>query len=378
MVADSIPFPLLFAEDVPSRFLRSDASFDITEKLAELTAPAGPTGKRDKVLILSNRKDLHADRVAIELVRREVPVCRFHTEELLDSCLVSMYLGEHDESLGTLELPSGDLVLEEVRSVCFRRPELPICGSGLYRLTGVMGTTEAVDFVARETEAALYNLFGLLHDAFWISNPNQLDAADHKLVNLKLAKSVGLLIPRTIVTNDPSRVRAFYESCHGNVIVKTFCGLTGASDGNGRAIFASPVLPEHLDKVHLVKHVPCLFQEYVPKDVELRVTIVGRQLFATEIHSQLSPISRHDWRRYDLSNTPYYPCSLPASVERGCREILSHYGLVFGAIDMIRRPDGAYVFLELNANGQWLWIQQLTGLPIAEAIADLLARGSID
>lgn len=42
---------------------------------------------------------------------------------------------------------------------------------------------------------------------------------------------------------------------------------------------------------------------------------------------------------------------------------------------MIVTPKGDYVFLEINPDGQWLWIERLTGLPISEAIADLLLRG---
>lgn len=46
--------------------------------------------------------------------------------------------------------------------------------------------------------------------------------------------------------------------------------------------------------------------------------------------------------------------------------------LKFGAIDLIKDKDGNYVFLEINPNGQWAWVQTQTGLPIAEAIIDEL------
>ncbi len=373
----SVPFPLLFAEAMPSSHSGARQGFDVTERLAELTLPAGPTGKKDKVLILSNRQDAHADRVAVELLRREVPVCRFHTEELSSSGLLSLHLGEHAQDLGTLALPSHHLRIEEVKSVWFRRPKLPMFDGGNgHGSPEPSRIDEAVDFVAHETEAAIFGLLALLEDVFWVSHPNQFQASDNKLANLKLAESCGLPIPRTMVTNDPDRAKAFYESCDGQMIVKPFCGLPGPPT-KGRALFANRVRPEHLEHLYLVKHAPCLFQEYVPKDVELRVTIVGHQVFAAEIHSQQSLISRDDWRRYDLTNTPYYPSSLPLGIQEACLAILAHYGLPFGAIDMVRRPDGACVFLELNANGQWLWVQNLTGLPIAEAIAGILARGSI-
>jgi glutathione synthase/RimK-type ligase-like ATP-grasp enzyme len=50
-------------------------------------------------------------------------------------------------------------------------------------------------------------------------------------------------------------------------------------------------------------------------------------------------------------------------------------GLSYGAIDMILTPDGRYVFLEINPNGQYYWIEQMTGLPISDAVCDLLIAG---
>jgi glutathione synthase/RimK-type ligase-like ATP-grasp enzyme len=51
-------------------------------------------------------------------------------------------------------------------------------------------------------------------------------------------------------------------------------------------------------------------------------------------------------------------------------------GLCYGAIDMVLTPDGRYVFLEINPNGQYLWIEEAAGLPISDAICDLLMSGS--
>jgi glutathione synthase/RimK-type ligase-like ATP-grasp enzyme len=50
--------------------------------------------------------------------------------------------------------------------------------------------------------------------------------------------------------------------------------------------------------------------------------------------------------------------------------------LDFGAIDIILTPDDEYVFLEINQSGQWMWVQNQTGLMIGEAIAELLIAKS--
>jgi hypothetical protein len=44
-------------------------------------------------------------------------------------------------------------------------------------------------------------------------------------------------------------------------------------------------------------------------------------------------------------------------------------GLRFAALDFIVAPDGRWWFLEANPNGQWGFIEDATGQPIADAIA---------
>ena len=59
-------------------------------------------------------------------------------------------------------------------------------------------------------------------------------------------------------------------------------------------------------------------------------------------------------------------------VAKRCVRLVQHYGLRYGAIDMVLTPDGRYVFLELNPNGQYLWLERFAGLPISDAIVDEL------
>ncbi|GAA5764612.1 hypothetical protein [Streptosporangium roseum] len=60
-----------------------------------------------------------------------------------------------------------------------------------------------------------------------------------------------------------------------------------------------------------------------------------------------------------------------------CRWLLHRRGgLSFGAFDFGLTGDGIPVFLECNPNGQWGWLEDATGLPIAAAIAALLLEDS--
>jgi len=99
--------------------------------------------------------------------------------------------------------------------------------------------------------------------------------------------------------------------------------------------------------------------------------VFGHTVLAAEIHSQQSDKSRHDWLHYDLEHTPYLPHALPDEVQVRCIKFLQAFGLFYGAIDLIRMLDGTYVFLDMNPFGQWAWVQDLCGLPLAEAHCQL-------
>jgi len=119
---------------------------------------------------------------------------------------------------------------------------------------------------------------------------------------------------------------------------------------------------------------PILAQEYIEKKLELRITIVGQKMFTCAIHSQDSEQTRIDWRRYDFRNVKHLPYQLPEKIKQKLHKLMKIWNLSFGAIDMILTPEGKYVFLEINPNGQWLWIEQLTEMPISRVIAELLAN----
>ncbi|HET9256533.1 MAG TPA: hypothetical protein VFO16_15235 [Pseudonocardiaceae bacterium] len=116
-----------------------------------------------------------------------------------------------------------------------------------------------------------------------------------------------------------------------------------------------------------------LLQEWIPKAYEVRLTVVGDHHFAVGIHAQ-SAATRVDWRT-DYDALTYDVMTCPDDIARQARAFLSAIGLTYGAFDFIVSADtGDHIFLECNAAGQWGWLAEECGLPIAEAIADELMR----
>jgi glutathione synthase/RimK-type ligase-like ATP-grasp enzyme len=120
---------------------------------------------------------------------------------------------------------------------------------------------------------------------------------------------------------------------------------------------------------------PLTIQDYIEKAYELRVTVVGNRVFACKIDSQQAGgATAVDWRRYNIPKTPHSRYDLPASLREKLFSFHSYFGLTASSFDMVRSREGDFVFLETNPYGQWLWIEDLTGLPITAAITDALLQ----
>ena len=216
---------------------------------------------------------------------------------------------------------------------------------------------------------------------FCVNPPPFNIAFEEKCCQLFLAAKVGLDIPPTLYTTRPSLAREFHEVVDGSIIYKPFRTyahvIAATSDQPVRTsiLYTSRVNPNDLVESADDIPTPSIFQPYIDKAYELRVVVVGRRLYACAIHSQQSERSREDWRRYDLDNTPYVPHELPEDVAEKLRALMDALGLVFGSVDMIVTPEGRYIFLEINPNGQFDWVAKRAGLPIYEALADLLITG---
>ncbi len=164
----------------------------------------------------------------------------------------------------------------------------------------------------------------------------------------------------------------FYRKHEGDLIYKPLKKGRIVRGNEQGLIFTNFVEPGLLDEFDKIKFAPCLLQKYIHKSLELRVTVIGQIVFAVEIQSQQTPGSIHDWRRVQ-ENLPHKLFHLPADLENKCRNLVKELGLQFGALDLIITPNNEYVFVEINPNGQWAWIQQLCPeIPLRESLADLL------
>ncbi|MBL7076266.1 MAG: hypothetical protein ISS31_02235 [Kiritimatiellae bacterium] len=301
------------------------------------------------LLIVTGTDDATADLVATGLKDAHVDFMRLNTDQYPQSVQLSVSCGTGGSS-GMLSVDGREMEFSEISVVWYRKPNPP-------SISGDVQQPEARTFALEESRAFLRGTYRLLEHAFWVSRPESIRRANDKLYQLQIAASLGFTVPRTLVTNSPERAAAFCDETPGEKIVKP---LTGGSveypDGNVELIYTSVLTPQDMDNLHQVSYAPCLLQDYVQKQYELRITVIGRRAFVVGVDSQHEESTKHDWRRNLCQDAKYFTTTVPKDLLDKCFLFMDHYGLKFSAFDFVKTPDGAYVFLENNPNGQWAWL----------------------
>ncbi|MGK5552461.1 MvdC/MvdD family ATP grasp protein [Actinomadura kijaniata] len=324
--------------------------------------------ERSQVLILTQDFDPTVDPVVRSLDERGARVVRVdlsHFPRRL-TLTASDFDGGHRRLRHRDGRIDRELDLDALSGVWYRRPTSFDFGDEM---------TEAEREFARNE--ALIGVGGILRSTgcLWINRPDLDAVADLKPYQLTLARQAGMRVPRTLLTNDPDEVARLLDRGEHRLVHKSLSGgvihYPGASPSG---LFTTVVGAETREHVERVRHTVCQFQEYVEKAYEVRLTVIGDTYFPVTIDSQSDDRTRVDWRAEpEIRYGDYRP--LPDRVVERTQALLDGLGLVYAAVDFIVTPDGEHVFLEVNTDGQFMWMQNDLGLPMTDRIADLLAEG---
>jgi hypothetical protein len=319
------------------------------------------------ILIPTIQDDIHAAAVALVPARMGHRPIRWFCGDVPTAARASFTIGSTSAPATSLRDASGDWFFDEVDVFWNRRVADPIVKDELRP-----GDRE---FAERESKRLVRGmLLTLPARAFAVNAYHAASAAENKLVQLRAAQEVGFALPDTLVSNDPRRIRAFLDRhAAAGTICKSFRPVTWEGDHNVAILYTSKVTLDQLPSDATLQLAPAIFQAYVDKAHEVRVTAMGQELFASKLDSQGTATGAVDWRLTDEHELAIEPVTLPDTVARRCRELLARLGLVFGCFDFIVTPAGDYVFLEVNQMGQWLWKEQeCPALPLLQAFCDFL------
>ena len=321
------------------------------------------------VLIVTHSNDNDSiGRVADAIARKGGHTIRFDTDRYPTDVRLTAYYGasdsKGDERL-TLTNEQGEFDLREVTAVWHRRlsfgAHLPAELDRQLRHASL-----------GEASAAAHGMLASLK-TFRMDHVRHIRHAENKQLQIQVARELGLHTPRTLTTNDPAAVRAFAKTCDRGMVTKMLSSFAIYDEGKELVVFTNPVKPEDLADLSGLSLCPATFQELLPKSLEIRVTVVGRSIMSASIDSQISARAAHDWRRDGLrmlEDWRFY--QLPQEIEEKILRLMDYFSLNYGAIDIILTPEDRHVFLELNPGGEFFWLEQSPGLPISDAIADLL------
>jgi hypothetical protein len=306
-----------------------------------------------RIAIFSLESDLHAHAILHKLRRRDDVVCHFvATDALVERG--GLRWRQRDRRAAQLLSYEGDWFdVAELDVVWWRRVNQP-------QKQLAWSADEATrDFVNNEWRSALA---GLMHDGFhgrWINHPSRDVLAGNKLYQLNVAASVGLRVPRTLVSQDPDVVRDFCAKCDGRVVAKKLLGTAS------RPLATVAVTLGELSDDESIRVCPAIYQEVIDGTRHIRANCFG-----DTVHSILIESSVLDWRR-DLS-VPFSAVDLDEEMNGRLLELLASLGLRMGIMDLMLDSRGEAVWLELNTQGQFLFGEALSGRDLSTAFADFL------
>lgn len=311
-----------------------------------------------RILIIAGQHDPHVSSVVKHLDARGVDHALVNFETLVETGVA------FDPERDAFSLAGQEIA--DCSAVWYRRPR-PIQHKTL--------SSAHLSFARQEfRQAVLGPLLALpLH---WVSRPTAIDTASFKPLQYHVAKHrFGLAIPRTLITSDPEQARAFIQTLGADNCIAKPLGRPVIDYGDKLTYFFTNRLNQDaLNDIGLVRYGPCIFQNFIRKSFEVRATVIGDQVFAAKLATEGVAKAEVDWRRATLDDLPHEPIAVPDPIARACVDMCRHFDLRFGAFDFIVDREGVWYFLEVNPNGQWLWIEHMAGWPLSAAMADELTR----
>lgn len=309
------------------------------------------------ILIVTIENDIHACAVKHEIDQVEDVNCHIFALDKVSSSYAIHWCPESAER-STLTGPDiGKLAISEIDVIWWRRSRSE------QNLDLNYSDKAHIDLINNDCRASS---FGLLLSHFkgkWISSPNSTLEASNKLFQLRRAHESGLKIPKTIISNEPEEVYRFIKNV-GSVVVKAVSGT------KEKLVFTRPVNIEDLND-ESIRACPTIYQEYIEGDQHLRICTIGEKSFATKITTE-----EIDWRRN--VNVDYNATEVPRKLHIKIRQVLDSLNLEMGMTDVKINFDGEPVWLEVNPQGQFLFAEGLTNIPLRKYFANYLveeARG---
>ena len=306
-----------------------------------LTGKNDPTSDFIEKVFIENKKEISRINIDVD----EIPIIHFDPLDFHKGWI---------EDINNKKIRN-----DHIGSIIFRRPQLP--------------NIELKDEVKNRfyNREILHGIRAFLEstNAIWMNHPDANSFASSKPRNLRIAKDFGLIVPETLISSDIEEITNWISK-HDNFIMKAISH--GLLEGEK---FAKMAFTQRLSKDFDIENnmepgIPIFLQEEIQKKSDVRITVVGERVFSAYLPSVNNVV---DWRQnYD---SKWFRIDIPDDISKACINMCKYLKLNLAAIDFIIDNEDRFFFLEINPNGQWVWIEEDTNLPISKTIVDFLSRG---
>jgi hypothetical protein len=306
------------------------------------------------ILIITVSDDLHALSIQHVLAARGYKNCHvFECDQISAQHHVS-WMASSQGMVGKLRMANRcEIDVAEVELIWWRRVQAN------QELEEPVEDDKQRKLINNDCRGALNGILSSCFNGTWVSDPEATDRACDKVYQLSIARDVGFRIPETLISQSFSEVAAFSERLEGRVIVKPVAGVAGPLLFTQYLGDPTRLHPKSYEVC------PAVYQEYIPGTQHIRLNCFGEQSYAASIET-----SDLDWR--PNLNVPIKNWPVPQFLHEQVRAVLDRLGLAMGIIDLKQTPDGEFVWLEVNPQGQFLFLQPLTNVPLADIFADYL------
>lgn len=291
-----------------------------------------------EVLIVSSIYDFSTDLVTQDLEKRGIPYLRLNKEyfsEYRITIIPDKVLMEV-KSYGEYYVINGCL-----KSVWYRQPVF---------LRNTPGESLTVNEQLKRSQwMGFLRSLSIFSSAKWMNWPESTYLAETKAYQLMEAHKLGFIIPETKIGND---VKAF-DYFKSDIIIKSLDTVL-LREGNDCLFTYTTVKQSNELRDEDVCEAPLTVQEYIHPKTDIRVTVIGDNIFSVKITSHGKGIAE-DWRLIDRDKVEYTDINLPNDITMLCIQLLKKLKLNYGAIDLVE-SNGKYIFIEINPTGEWGWL----------------------
>lgn len=315
------------------------------------------------IVIFGSKKDPHCIEIKDEIEARSEQCLLFSTDR--DDLVKTYFINTNGKTIICQEKYS--INVDDIKSCLIFQP-----------IFSLFSTTEnefsqELKFWYFSWKDCLYGIYQIISKKNKLINFSIFSSFENqnKIYYHSILQNKEISFPDYLISNSKNDISKFIEN-NGECIIKTLHQMQLKCNDEPTMLLASRIIISDLNDFNLEGECPILVQKFIEKKFDIRVTVVGSEIFSCKIDASRSIHGKIDWRAYDMPNTPHSIFELNSGVKDCLIDVCCHLKLDYATIDLCVDHNNKYWILDINPFGKFLWIEDATGMEITKEIANIL------